>query len=347
MKKQLLEVNIIRPTVIILLVLLHSFAIFYGEWPNPIGVKEIKIYEYLSWFIRGFRIETIAFVAGYVFSYQTNDLNRKFTLFSIIKKKFFRLIIPCWFFGIVYVLCFSRNEPITNNVISILNGAGHLWFLTMLFWCFIGLYIIDKYSKGRCNFLLFFVLSAISCIPIPQIIPLFGINKMPHFLLYTYLGYLFYIHKNQIFNKLQNKQILLLLTYSILVILSFYLFPMLRQLESLSTLTTIIIYLSLKISQYLTAVIGITFIYILVMKFLKKRGPDYKLPEIINKANKECYGIYIFHQFILIFIYYNTNLPRLVNSYVLPILSFIIVLLSSALLTDLFTRSKVGQFLIG
>lgn len=347
MKKQLLEVNIIRPTIILLLVLLHSFAIFYGAWPKPTGIKDIKIYEYLSWFIRGFRIETIAFVAGYVFSYQTNSLNRKYTLFGVIKKKFVRLIIPCWFFGIVYVLCFSRNVPITNNVISILNGAGHLWFLTMLFWCFIGLYIIDKYSNRKSYLLLFIILSAISCVPIPQIIPLLGFNKMPHFLLYTYLGYLFYIYKDHIFNILHNKCILLLLTYFILVILSFYIFPLLRQLESLSTLTTIIIYLSSKVSQYLTAVIGITLIYIVVMKFLKKMGSDYKLPNIIDKANKKCYGIYIFHQFILIFLYYHTDFPTLVNSYILPILSFIIVLLSSVLLTYLFTRSKIGKFLIG
>lgn len=352
-KKILQEVNIIRPIVISLLVFVHSFAIFSGGgWKLPYGTEDIELYKYLPYIIRGFRIETIAFIAGYVFSFQSNDLGKTYTLKGIIKKKFFRLIIPCWFFGIVYVICFNRTEPILLNIVYILNGIGHLWFLTMLFWCFVGLFLIDKYLKkygyrGCHSIALFLCLSAASCITIPVTIPIMGLNKMPHFLFFAYLGYIFYIYKNKIFDSLKNKYLLIFTLYLIFVILSFIVLPSIKEHQTPFSLAYILIYILLKISQYSMALTGISFIYILVLKFLSKKGPEYVVPEYITTSNKICYGVYVFHQFLLIYVFYYTPLPIYINSYLLPFVSFIIAMTFSILLSRLFLMTRFGRFLIG
>lgn len=350
-KKILQEVNIIRPIVIFLLVLLHSFAIFYGGWELPDGVTDIKLYHYLPCIIRGFRIETIAFIAGYVFSYQSNDLGRTYTLFDIIKKKFVRLIIPCWVFGTVYALCFRRADSIISNAVSILNGIGHLWFLTMLFWCFVSLFYIDRYFKkngfgGKGGIMLFLCLSAISCIP-PIGIPSLGLNRMPHFLFYTYLGYLFYLHKDKIIDYFQSKSMLIFTLYLIFVGLSFFITPYYLEQQELHSLNYFILYLLLKISQYLMAFSGITFLYIIVMRFLRKKGQNYILPNIVTASNKMCYGVYVFHQFLLIYIYDYSPIPAYINSYLLPYVALITTLSLSILLSKIFLMTRLGRYLIG
>lgn len=87
MKKKLLyEVSIIRPLVIFLLIVYHAVCIYGGVW-TPVNNVQIPLYDLLMRIISGFRIETIALVAGYVYSYQFLDLNRRFELKSFVIKK--------------------------------------------------------------------------------------------------------------------------------------------------------------------------------------------------------------------------------------------------------------------
>ena len=348
MKKILQEVNIIRPFVIFLLVLMHSFAIFSGGdgWPRPDGVEQINLYKWFSWFITGFRIETIAFIAGYVFSYQSNVLGRKYTIWGIIKKKFIRLIIPCWFFGIIYALCFTRTDPIMQNAAEVINGIGHLWFLTMLFWCFLLLVIIDRFQTGKKRWIIFLLLMIVSCAPIPTQLPLLGLRRVPHFIFYAYLGYLMFLYKDNVFTVLKNKPWLFLLLYAGTLILSNPVLPQIRN-QGNPLIIEVCIYGMLKITQLISAVSGIIFLYLIVIKFLKRKGEQYTVPSYINAANNMCYGVYVFHQFILICLYYYTSIPSMVNSYILPVLSFFVVLALSVLLTAVFTRFRLGRFLIG
>ena len=105
-KKLLYEVSIIRPIVIFLLVFLHSFTKISAGGGHVNDYHLAGAYQWLCNFISGFRIETIALVAGYVFSYQSHDLGRSYKFWPFAVKKFKRLIIPMLFFGIIYYFCF-------------------------------------------------------------------------------------------------------------------------------------------------------------------------------------------------------------------------------------------------
>lgn len=66
-KKLLYEVSYIRPIVIFLLVFMHSFSHIGDIQIDNNSITLIEPYKWIVDLIIGFRIETIAFVAGYVF----------------------------------------------------------------------------------------------------------------------------------------------------------------------------------------------------------------------------------------------------------------------------------------
>ena len=140
MKKLLYEVSIIRPLVILLLVVMHSFTMYDGGWPLPAGIHDVTAYAWFVNFISGFRIETIALIVGYIFAYQSLELDRHYNLVTFATKKFKRLIIPCLLFSLCYYLLFQRDSYEILSLsffIKLSSGFGHMWFLPMLFWCFI------------------------------------------------------------------------------------------------------------------------------------------------------------------------------------------------------------------
>ena len=60
-----------------------------------------------------------------------------------------------------------------------------------------------------------------------------------------------------------------------------------------------------------------------------------------------CYGVYIYQQFILKIIYYQTQLPFIVNAYWLPWIATLATIVLSLLLCHFTLKTKIGRFLIG
>ena len=188
-KKLLYEVSYIRPIVIFLLVVSHSFTKIHkgaGTETQPFELAEA--YLWLVRLIKGFRIETIALVAGYVFAYQSLVLGRKYPFWPFMVKKFKRLIVPMLILGVVYYFCFLSRQSdfhFASFVVTLLSGCGHLWFLPMLFWCFMAIWVIDRFKLS--SWITLVVLALISVVPNSGL-PL-GFNRLPHFLFYVFAGY--------------------------------------------------------------------------------------------------------------------------------------------------------------
>ena len=192
MKKLLYEVSIIRPLIIFLLVVMHSFTMYDGGWPLPEGIHAVPAYAWLVNLISGFRIETIALIAGYVFAYQSIDLNRYYKFGGFVIKKIKRLIIPSLVFSLCYYFLFMQDVYKLGSLsffIRLSSGIGHMWFLPMLFWCFIVLWFVDYYKiKG---ILFMTILAVLSLFNVPSL-P-FGVSRVFHFAFYRVLGYNMYI----------------------------------------------------------------------------------------------------------------------------------------------------------
>lgn len=187
--KTLQEVCLIRLLLIVLLVLYHSFAPFNGAW-RPLSDQE-AVQPYYQWVAMGayaFMLEAFTFISGYIFGYQVNRNGKDALRFrNVFLKKLKRLIVPSVIFSIIYLLVFSPaqfNAPAQAGW-QILNGVGHMWYLPMLFWCFVGIWLLER-IKIHPRFVIpaLFVIAVVSFLPIPL-----RISSAMYYMFFFYCGY--------------------------------------------------------------------------------------------------------------------------------------------------------------
>lgn len=330
----LYEISFIRPILLFLLVAYHAFAPFCGAWDGDI-VESNKIYEILANVFRAFRLEAFVFVSGYVFAYQVIYKHKFTSLKSLINSKFKRLIIPCWIFSILYVILFG------NASWKVIQGVGHLWYLPCLFWCFIFCFPLFNSIKIKPTYCIIGLtaLSVISFVPIPL-----QLNRAMYYMLFFYLGLIFWKNK-EIINKYVTtwRTLYMWIAFFIIFTLSLICKEHTSILyESCDIYGKAIILSVNNITKIILAFSGIASIYATAVAYLK----THSLRGGVVRVGDYGYGVYIFHQFILIGLYYHSNFPTLIGSYWLPWLGTLIALSSSILFTWLFRLTKLGRSLI-
>lgn len=341
-KKLVYEVSIIRPLVIFLLVVFHCLCIYSGNWDSIISIHDVPIYYWMANLISGIQLQTMAVVSGYIFAFQCVTLQKKYNFKNLMIKKAERLLIPCYIFGIIYfilILLPLSDYSFSDFLFLISNGAGHLWFLPMLFWCFVFLWLIHHYQPNK--FWTFITLSVISILPMPSL-P-FGLTRMPHFAFYAYAGYCLWIYREQIFEKFLKRRWIILFITAYLVLL--YMNCSLKHFGAEEYELPLYAKIITRVLKYFIVFTGISALYLIVCSYTI--NPHFKPANWVIQSSKICYGVYIFHQFILKYLYYQTPLPEYAGSYWLPWIALSIALPLSIILSILFLRTKFGRFLIG
>lgn len=186
-KKCLNDVMVLRPLAIILLVLYHAFIPYIHGWSlQPEGFQDIDAYWWIAKFSYSLMLELFVFISGYVFAL---SLARNSGFRQILFNKIKRLYIPCIIFSIIYILMFYDFYAFSlwKYLTILLSGAGHLWFLPMLFWTIIIAYLVDKI---KCPL---YIRILICCsFPIISILPIpFHINSALYYVPFFYLGIVF------------------------------------------------------------------------------------------------------------------------------------------------------------
>lgn len=376
-KKLLYEISIIRPLIIFLLVVYHSLCVFTGGWVSPDGVPSNDVYWWLGHLISGFRIETIAFVGGYVFCYQCVELGRRQGLLTFVWKKFKRLVVPCFVFGVIYYLLYRFNpNRFSWNVAfwRVANGIGHLWFLPMLFWCFVGCWLLDRLLKGLADvkglrrpngwvtglsIVILFVLAGVSLLRLNGLRA--GLTRAPYFIFYFYLGYwLRMVTKSGLAGQhdsfFNGKTVAMFWSlYAIFLLLhlqatNLYLpgcaFKCPRWLQGCSQLT-------LRLFNLGHTSCGILALYGTVTVWLRKhRNPESQPGATLRECSRLCYGVYVLHMFFMQWLYFYTPLPQRcctcgVGVWLMPWLVLLLTLLPSIFGTWLLLKTRFGRFLIG
>ncbi len=198
-KKQMLEdVVILRLLLIFLLVWYHAFCPFTGAWSAIDGYPDSTFYYWCGKSLTLVRIQTLIFISGYLLGYNANRKPDALNFNGCVVKKLKRLILPSVIFStIYYAIFYDLSEPWYKISYDIINGCGHLWFLPMIFWCFVGVYIVEKIKIKTCYVVALGVLASILSV---NIFPLRLGNAMSYFILF-YLGYGI---KRGYFDKLVN-----------------------------------------------------------------------------------------------------------------------------------------------
>ena len=102
-KKILEEVAFIRPVLIVLLVLYHSFAPWCGAWDSFDGFSSNLLYKVIARVSYSFMLPMFVFISSYVWAFQREQLCRVDSFVLLFKKKFKRLYIPSLIFSVLSV----------------------------------------------------------------------------------------------------------------------------------------------------------------------------------------------------------------------------------------------------
>lgn len=341
------EICLIRITLIVLLVLYHSFAPFVGAW-NPLSGQECVSHSY--WWIGKISyacmLETFTFISGYIFGYQVMRKGTQSLGFrNIVVSKFKRLIIPSIVFGAIYLLLFKREDySLINGTYAVAQGFAHMWYLPMLFWCFIGIYIIEKiHLTARVTLPILLLLAITPMFPLP-----FQLSASAYYMFFFYLGYAIKRFDNNLSGFFKPKWILASLSLFTAVLISS---AILRQAITPPRYTadskafSALIAIALKLTQLLYASLGLMFIFLTASYLVHVK--HIALSNRVIRLSTYAFGIYLFQQFILIWLYYHTSLQSIIGLHLLPWISFVIVLIGSWLLTGFTLRFKIGRQLIG
>lgn len=341
------DVVIIRLLLIILLVLYHSFAIYNGAWQMPEGIHDVKSYWWIASFSYSFMLEAFVFVSGYVFGFQVREkYHGEIGADSCVLKKAKRLLVPSIVFSILYFLCFNVGKEISwgGLVYNIINGEGHMWFLPMLFWCFVALFIVERlHIPSRIVFILAMVASIFSLLTLPL-----RISSAAYYFIFFYAGYYVMRNRVNISVAINEKSIVVL---GVLYVCTFVFSKVFLNtghalaFAQTSTLHKVIYHLIFRICKLMYSAFGVAEIYILTNYLLKRNAITVTTRMI--KLSSYCFGVYIFQQFILMPLVHNPEMVSLLGTYWLPWCAFLLALFGSILLTWIIRLTRVGRVLIG
>lgn len=346
-KKILKDVVFMRVVLIVLLVLYHSFAIFNGAWEKQADYPDIPAYWWIATSSYAFMLEAFVFISGYVFGHQIKNKGDDILSFNyLIVRKAKRLLLPGLFFSMIYyALFYNIHRPMTEIAYSILNGCGHLWFLPMLFWCFVGIYVIEKLRmRGKWQFAVIVLCSICSFLPLPL-----RMNNALYYFLFFYIGYRCPDYKAIIAPYIRPK-------YAVAATCLFVgSFAVLTCFNKMGGVNNILIYNSLlskitklsvvNVSRIIYSTNGLLMLYLMI-NLLLKQNILHVTPAVL-RISSMCFGVYIFQQFILKYLYYYSGLTDICTPLALPWVGFIITLVISLLMSWIALKTKFGRFLIG
>ena len=339
------DVAIIRPLLVVLLVFYHAFAPYSGAWPPIEGYPEVQVYWWLDKLSFSFILEMFVFISGYVFGSQVRIKGeQKLMLKSLIGNKFKRLIVPCVIFSLLYIILLQDiTQPVAKTLYSVVNGVGHMWFLPMLFWCFVGVWVIEKLHANHTIALIgLLVFSLVPMVGLPL-----RLSSTMYYLFFFYSGYV--IQRDGVnVRRLESPKAAVALTLAFVIF-----FPLLTLLEesviSLWGGNRLIIKVLQEFVKHICRVsyssLGIAMMLSIIRLQLNRRHRP--IPEWAMSVGKLSMGVYLFQQFVLKGLYNYTSLPETMGAYMLPWVGFAVALAVSLALSWVMIQSRAGRFMMG
>lgn len=341
MNNKLYDVVVLRSLATVMVVAFHAYGMMYwGDFPE-MTEKYKDLYHGINQHALNFRMPLFVFISGFLFSYLEREKGKYPTFTALFKNKFKRLIIPHFVFAAIYMLTTGMEF---NLKIIISGWLAHLWFITTLFWCFIFTRLScfiprshTHYFKAAlllCSFIvLFFSLPKIGFL---------GIQYLPEWFFWFYLGYVISPYRNQLYDYLNKRKIWL---FIFIAIYSLELLHTIRFVESDDERGGFV---------NLAHVAIVLFIWFVTNWSIKNSAKAWYKSDIFKELNKTSYGIYVLHYWLQTLFLSSTTIELLQlntlasnHMFLFPFLFFLITLAASYIGTKVLLRTRVGRFLIG
>ena len=336
------DIVFVRLGLIVLLVFFHAFAIFGGAWHRKFTPPNVEFYYWLDWLSYSFMLESFVFISGFLFGNQEKR-NGGMLLGKLILKKAKRLLLPSLIFSVLYFFCFQYAGDLGwKHIYDWMIGTAHMWFLPMLFLCFVVVGILREQivEYFRLVVVISIVLSLFSFISLP-----FRIDKTLDYFTFFVIGYSVGLKNNNVFDY-SHKRVKSIGAFFIASFVGFTLLN--RHLMEIKgaypAMTRCFFYVIMNTGKLIYSSLGVMLVYML-MNRIKQQG-NFVIHGYWMEISECCFGVYLIQQFVLVFLYDYTSLPTIINYVWLPWLCFLITLIASVILSWLFRQTKLGRVLI-
>lgn len=335
LQKRLLYIDLMRAIIILFLIVMHSFTMYSGtnpSWPLPDTIYPIKLYVWIQKYTYAFLLESFTFISGYIYSYGISKKVGTPSFFSLFLNKFKRLIIPSIVFSIMFALIFGPSIRLNiRTIYDILMGIGHMWYLPMLFLCFIITHLVNKTKISEDIAIGLIIIISVFSFLVPNYM---RISQALYYELFFYLGYIFN-QKNIVVKKNYKSGLVLVVLVPALLYVN----------ESLYIQNVLLYKTASNFVKIAYATLGSVALFSLcknVFTTIKS-----KTMCTIVELSTLSMGIYLIQEFIIRIFYYKTPIPVLCGSITLPWITSLLTIVISTVLALLFRKNKIGRFIIG
>lgn len=311
MTKRLNEIVVLRPVIIFSIIIGHAFAVYSGAWSNNYNLIMIPAYTWVNPFFISFQLYSFVFISGFLYANQRNRiLTTSFFSFSLKKAK--RLLLPSLLFGSLFSVILHQF-----SIQTVLNGYQHLWFLPMLFWCFVFVRGFDCIKNKKIRYTIM-VLIYLSLIVLDHFLFLpYGLKNSIRYIPFFILGSIVYVIRHRI------------------KVVSWY------KLSFVGALYLAVWFLNYcELSLRMLSLICIVGGVIISLLFAIKVQNNRIIYSTCVKIGKYCFGLYIFHQFFMVlFIGYLSQMN--ISSYILPFVLFFLSVFCSFFILKVLFRFRI------
>lgn len=327
------DIVLLRIISIIIVVFFHAYGMTHANHlPEYISLEYKNKYELFNQsYLINIAMPLFTVISGYLFSGQL--FKQRYSSFTnLIIQKAKRLLMPYYIFTVLFMIT-------TNNINFApfyTGGYWHLWYLPMLFWCFIFTFFFHKIvsQNKRIEFsllLVFFVLALIDKF-LPAFMGLYNVSKWYY---WFYIGYIIKHYESYIFPAIKRYHLI----YAGIVIYF---------------ITGILLY-----SEYgKNTVYGIvaSTVAIIIIWYIVRLIPlrNRLINSLLISISSCSFGIYIFHNWLEMYMLSNTAqeiLPVATwadnHIYLFPFAFASIAFIISWGMTWILLKCRIGKFLVG
>lgn len=321
MSKRLLNISYLRVIITFLVILFHSFAPYFYNLGRSSFFPYIQVYKDIFIVEERIQMPLFTFISGYLFHYLYQK-GKYQTLKGLFRNKAKRLLFPYFFFGIM-IYFFVPIE--IHQIIRPWNSFLHLWFLLMLFWCFLCQFAIRKVD----NLWLTMILAFFMLVLYRQVPSILCLRAFMQLFIYFHLGY----NYDKLKNLMKIDKWSYLLIFVIMSVLCIY------YDKSWGNSNVF------KVAHYVIYTLASISILMFSLQFTSSL--NLKNSKLLSFLDRRSLGMYIFHYWLMMWLLYNDTVAGFATRYIIiyPWLMFVFLTLTSLLITHIVLKTKLSQII--
>lgn len=331
-KEYRIDLAILRLLAIVIVVFFHAYGMTYAKdhLPEDVSAMYRDRYElFNSTYLINIAMPLFTAISGFIFGRQL--INNKYGSFwALVLNKFKRLMIPYLVFSVFFM--FATNNVSFDPFIKF--GYWHLWYLPMLFWCFIICYLLKKILFLRRCGLWLLILTLVLPLIIKKMPIMIGIQGIPKFLCWFILGVVISMYEKKMVNIIAKYHLIWVIIGLYLILSVFY--PTM--------------YGHTSIFGQITSLLSVVSLWYISYKIPWQRFGFTKCLLAVSTCS---FGIYIFHNWIEVYMI-STTAKRIfpivefakAHIWLFPFLFSSVAFIISFILSWLFNKTRIGKFLI-